>query len=63
MADLQFAFIRSGRELTLALTYNSEIFTAERAEGFLERLSSILAAMIENRPIAEILNPREAPRA
>ncbi|MFE0041899.1 amino acid adenylation domain-containing protein [Streptomyces albireticuli] len=54
-ADLQFVFIRSARELELALTYNSEIFTGERARGLLERLCSILDFMIEDLPVSDIL--------
>ncbi|MFE1872681.1 amino acid adenylation domain-containing protein [Streptomyces sp. NPDC059496] len=54
-ANLQFVFIRSAHELELALTYNDEIFSAERAQGFLERLRSILDAMIDDRPVVEIL--------
>ncbi|MEU7229015.1 amino acid adenylation domain-containing protein [Streptomyces chrestomyceticus] len=51
-ADLQFVFIRSARGLELALTYNSELFTEERAQGLLDRLCSILDSMIDERPIA-----------
>ncbi len=51
-ADLQFVFIRSTRGLELALTYNSELFTEERAQGLLDRLCSILDSMIDERPIA-----------
>jgi hypothetical protein len=54
-ADRQFVFIRSAHGLELALTYNDEIFGAERAQGFLERLWSILDAMIDDRPVVEIL--------
>ncbi|MGW2089826.1 amino acid adenylation domain-containing protein [Streptomyces sp. NPDC001880] len=54
-ADLQFVFLRSVRDLELALTYNSEVFGAERAQDLLEKLCSILDAMIENRPVARIL--------
>ncbi|MYU21128.1 hypothetical protein GTY84_04575 [Streptomyces sp. SID8352] len=53
-ADLQFVFIRYALELQLTLTYNSEVFTDERAQGLLDKLCSILDSMLEERPIAGI---------
>ncbi|MFH8476842.1 amino acid adenylation domain-containing protein [Streptomyces sp. NPDC018000] len=55
-ADLQFVFLRSARGLELALTHNSELFGHERAQALLEKLCSILDTMIENGPMAQILD-------
>jgi non-ribosomal peptide synthetase component F len=60
-ADLLFAFVLSDGELELALTYNSEIFRAQRARGLLEGLCPILDAMADNRPVARILDREETP--
>jgi amino acid adenylation domain-containing protein len=58
-ADLQFVFLRSAGGLELALTYNDEIFTADRTVRLLHRLRTILEAIIRGRRPEEILEPED----
>ncbi len=53
-ADLQFVFLKNSEKLDLGLTYNTEIFSQDRAKSFLNRLLEILEAMSQNRPVSEL---------
>ncbi|MET8327364.1 condensation domain-containing protein [Streptomyces sp. NPDC005181] len=61
-ADLMFVFLRSADSLDLAMTYNSEIFSPERAQSILSRLRTVVEAMVAERPIIEILKQEESPK-
>ncbi|MER7669459.1 hypothetical protein ABTY61_13430 [Kitasatospora sp. NPDC096128] len=58
-ADLQFVSLRSADSLDLALTYDSEVFSPERAEAYLVRLRAVVEAMAADRPVVEILEQEE----
>jgi hypothetical protein len=60
-ADLQFVFQRYADGLVLAMSYNTEIFSQNRAHGILQRLQAVLDGMTTARPISEILTQEEFP--
>lgn len=53
------SFLKSADSLELAVTYNSEIFSPERAEAHLVRLRAVVGAMAADRPVVEILKQEE----
>ncbi|WP_329375190.1 condensation domain-containing protein [Streptomyces sp. NBC_01483] len=60
-ADLQFVFQRSADGLVLAMSYNTEIFSPNRAHGILQRLQAVLDGMATALPISEILTQEDFP--
>nr|APD71530.1 non-ribosomal peptide synthetase 1 [Streptomyces sp.] len=55
-ADLQFVFDRTADGgMEIAVTYDSDLFDAARAERLAERLEWITKALAENRPLVDIL--------
>jgi len=58
-ADLQFIFTRFADGMELALTYNDEIFTADRMNRLLVRLRTILDGLTSYRDIDDILKMEE----
>ncbi|MFE4972089.1 condensation domain-containing protein [Kitasatospora sp. NPDC056651] len=60
-ADLQFVFQRHADGLVLAMSYNTEIFSPNRAHLILRRLRAVLDAMTTARPISDILTQEEFP--
>ena len=53
--DLLFAFWRWADRLEIAVTYDTELFTPDRVRRFATGLRGTLEALVDERPIAEIL--------
>lgn len=47
--------MRSADSLDLAMTYKTEIFSPGRAQAILDRLRTVVEAMVAERPIIDIL--------
>lgn len=54
--DLLVVFERSAEHLRIGVAYDTALFTATRARGLAEGLCGVLAAMAEERTVAEILD-------
>lgn len=54
-ADLNIVFNRLKESMELAITYNTDLFSLELSQQYAECLISVLTAMVDQRPISEIL--------
>jgi hypothetical protein len=48
-------FGRTSDHLDIAVTYNTEIFSGDRAQQFAARLRLTLEAMVDDRPVIDVL--------